>query len=83
MILLNKRWGGLIARCPNCYAIIGYKPEDVSSAQNIKCPQCSATMWVPFNPNYDGVVKESEEKKDGESMVSEQSGSGKGNSESK
>lgn len=40
-------------------------------------------MWVPFNPNYDGVVKESEEKRNGESMVSEQSGSGESNSESK
>lgn len=84
MILLNKRWGGQIARCPNCYAIIGYTPEDVSATQNIKCIQCSFTLWVPFNPNYDGVIKEeSEDKKDGNTVVSEQSGSGKGDNESK
>lgn len=83
MILLNKRWGGLIARCPNCYAIIGYKPEDVTSLQNIKCPQCFSSMWVPFNPNYDGIIKESEEKKNGNTVVSEQSWTGTGDSKSK
>ena len=64
MKLLYTRYGGLIARCPNCYAIIGYEPNDVSKTQNISCPQCKFTLWVPFNPNYDGVVKESEDKKD-------------------
>jgi hypothetical protein len=60
-----------MARCPSCYALIGYNPEDVSSNQNIRCPQCQFTMWVPFNPNYDGVVKESEDKRDGKTVVSE------------
>ena len=63
MKLLYQRYAGMIARCPNCYAIIGYSPEDVTKSQNIKCPQCQFSMWVPFNPNYDGVIKESEEKK--------------------
>ena len=41
-------------------------------------------MWVPFNPTYDGVIKEeSEENKDGEPVVSEQSGTGESNSDSK
>ena len=62
MKLLYQRYGGLIARCPNCYAIIGYNPDDVSQTQNISCPQCQFTLWVPFNPNYDGVIKESEMK---------------------
>lgn len=57
MILLHSRYAGLLARCPNCYALLGYKPEDVSASQNIRCMQCGFTMWVPFNPNYDGVVK--------------------------
>ena len=84
MIVLNERYTGLLARCPNCYALLGYKPEDVSNTQNIHCPQCKASMWVPFNPTYDGVIKEeSEEKKDGEPVVSKQSGSGESNSESK
>ena len=60
-----------MARCPSCYALIGYSPEDVSTNQNIRCPQCQFTMWVPFNPNYDGVVKESEDKDDGKTVVSE------------
>ena len=54
----------MIARCNACGCLIGYEPNDVSSSQNIKCPQCGFTLWVPFNPNYDGVIKEeSEEKK--------------------
>ena len=41
-------------------------------------------MWVPFNPTYDGVIKEEdEENKDGNVVVSEQSGTGTGDSESK
>ena len=68
MKILCMRYGGLIARCPNCYAIIGYNPDDVSPTQNIYCPQCRCTLWVPFDPNYDGTIKESEEKKN-DSMV--------------
>ena len=64
MKVLCERYAGLMARCPNCYALLGYNPEDVTSAQNIRCPQCKFSMWVPFNPNYDGVIKESEDKKD-------------------
>lgn len=65
MKLLCPKYGGLIARCnQGCGAIIGYAPEDVSKNQCIKCPQCGAVLWVPFNPNYDGIIKESEEKKD-------------------
>ena len=63
MKILNTRYYGMIARCNNCGCLIGYDPSDVSSSQNIQCPQCKFTLWVPFNPNYDGVIKESEEKK--------------------
>ena len=73
MKLLNPRYYGLIARCNGgCGALIGYEPNDVSKNQCIKCPQCGMVLWVPFNPNYDGVIKESEEKKDEESVVREQ-----------
>ena len=72
MKILCQRYAGLMARCPNCYALIGYEPNDVSKSQNIKCPQCQFTMWVPFNPNYDGVIKESEEKTNGKAVVPEQ-----------
>lgn len=53
----------MIARCNACGCIIGYGPEDVSTSQNMKCPQCGFNMWVPFNGTYDGVIKESEVKK--------------------
>lgn len=62
MKILNQRYYGMIARCNNCGAILGYEPSDVNSAQNVKCPQCGFTLWVPLNSNYDGVIKESEEK---------------------
>lgn len=77
MIVLNARWGGLIARCPNCYAILGYRPEDVSESQNIRCPQCGFNLWVPLNVTYDGIIKENE---NGETTVSGQSGTGTNNS---
>ena len=54
----------MIARCNACGCIIGYGPEDVSTSQNMKCPQCGFNMWVPFNGTYDGVIKESEVKKE-------------------
>ena len=67
MKLLNTRYYGQIARCNNCGAIIGYEPADVSDNQNIKCPQCSFMLWVPFNPKYEGEIKD-----DGKSETNEQ-----------
>lgn len=65
MKILNSRYFGLIARCNyGCGALLGYTPEDVSANQTITCPVCGAKLWVPFNPNYDGIIKEEEEKKD-------------------
>ena len=83
MKILNTRYYGMIARCNNCGCLIGYEPNDVSSSQNLSCPQCKFTLWVPFNPNYDGIIKESEEKKNGESVVSGQSGTRTSNNGSK
>ena len=83
MKILNTRYYGLIARCNSCGALLGYTPDDVSNTQNIKCPQCGFVLWVPFNPNYDGVIKESEEKENGKSVVSEQSGTRESNNGSK
>ena len=82
MKLLNPRYLGLIARCNSgCGALIGYEPDDVSKNQCIKCPQCGAVLWVPFNPNYDGVIRE--ENNNGESVVPEQSGTRESNNEGK
>lgn len=72
MILICNRYFGLIARC-TCGAIIGYKPEDVNRAQVIRCPVCTNLISVPFDPTYDGLIKESEEKKDGKSDLQKQS----------
>lgn len=71
MKILNQRYYGMVARCNACGCLIGYEPNDVSASQNISCPQCHFTIWVPLNPNYDGVIKESEGKEDGKSVVSE------------
>jgi len=70
MKILCPRYYGMIARCNACGCVMGYNPDDVSNTQNLKCPQCGFTLWVPFNPSYDGVIKESEEKKDGKTVVS-------------
>ena len=69
MKILSPRYCGLIARCNSCGCLIGYEPEDVTKNQNIKCPQCGFTLWVPFNPTYDGVIKEESEEKKDDSMV--------------
>lgn len=61
MKVLYNRYGGLIARCPSCYAILGYTPDDVSTDQTFICPQCQFKIWVPLNPNYDGIIRATEE----------------------
>jgi len=58
MIIFAPRYGGLIARCPNCYCVLGYTPDDVDNTQHMRCPQCSFNIWVPLDPTYDGVIKE-------------------------
>lgn len=58
MKLLNPRYFGQIARCNSCGALLGYEPNDVDTNQNIKCPACGFTIWVPFNPNYEGVIED-------------------------
>lgn len=71
MKILNTRYYGLIARCNNCGCLIGYEPNEVSDNQNISCPQCKFTLWVPFNPKYDGIIIERKEgKENGETVVS-------------
>lgn len=50
----------MIARCNSCGCLIGYDPQDVSKDQTFKCPQCGFTIWVPLDPNYDGVIKDND-----------------------
>ena len=72
MKILCDYYNGMLAHCNNCGALLGYAPEDVNENQNITCPKCSFVMWVPFNPNYDGVIKEESEEERNETVVSEQ-----------
>jgi len=58
MKILYDRYYGMIARCNACGCLIGFDPDDVNSSQNIKCPKCGFVIWVPFNPTYDGVIRE-------------------------
>ena len=74
MQILNPRYYGLIARCNSCGALLGYKPEDVNEAQNIKCMQCGFTIWVPLNPNYDGVINEDGNRNDESNLDMDGSG---------
>lgn len=68
MKILYNRYLGQIARCNGgCGAILGYTPEDVSKNQCIVCPACKAVIWVPFNPNYDGVIKDEQSEQKEES----------------
>ena len=60
MILICQRYFGSIARCNKCGAVIGYNPNDVFANKKINCPQCGLMIEVPFDPNYDGIVKEEE-----------------------
>lgn len=60
MILLNPRYFGMIVVCQNCGAVLGYKVEDVSRQQTVPCLRCGNRCPVPFDPTYDGLVKEKE-----------------------
>ena len=79
MIVLNNYYRGLICRCPGCYAILGYGPEDVHNNSYVTCPKCKFEILTKMMLDYDGVIRE--ENKD-DSMVSEQSGEGTKNSDS-
>lgn len=63
MIILNKYYRGLICRCPNCFAILGYSPADVHKNSYVTCPLCKFEILTKMMLDYDGIIKESEEKK--------------------
>ena len=71
MTILNNYYRGLICRCPNCYAILGYGPEDVHKNSYVTCPKCRFEILTKMILDYDGVIRE--ENKD-DAVVSEQSG---------
>lgn len=79
MTVLSSYYRGLICRCPNCFTVLGYGPEDVHNNSYVTCPSCKFEILTKMILDYDGVIKE--ENKD-DSMVSEQSGERTENSDS-
>ena len=60
MIVLNTYYRGLICRCNNCGALLGYKPEDIHANSYITCPQCRTEVLTNMQLSYDGLDKEKE-----------------------
>lgn len=61
MEVLYPKFPGLLAICEGCSALLHYTPKDIYG-NVIYCPLCKAAIEVPFDKNYDGLIKE--EKKD-------------------
>lgn len=72
MIVLNDYYRGLICRCPGCYAILGYGPQDVHSNSYVSCPKCKFEILTKMMLDYDGVIREDDT--NGKAVVSEQTG---------
>ena len=64
MIILNQYYRGLLCRCPSCFVVLGYGPEDIHNNSYITCPNCKFEILTKMQLDYDGVIKESEEKKE-------------------
>lgn len=69
MIVLSNYYKGLVCRCNNCGALLGYKPEDVHKNSYVTCPQCRFEILTKMQIDYDGVVKENN---NGKTVVQEQ-----------
>lgn len=64
MKILNNYYRGLICRCPNCFAILGYEPADVHKNSYVTCPLCQFEILTKMMLDYDGVIKDEEKPKD-------------------
>lgn len=62
MIILSNCYRGLIARCEQCGALLGYKANDIYNNCYIYCAQCKERIKVKMDLSYDGLVKEKEAK---------------------
>lgn len=69
MKLLNNYYRGLICRCPNCFAVLGYGPEDIHKNSYITCPSCKFEILTKMILDYDGLIKEESEEKKDDSVV--------------
>ena len=70
MTILNNYYFGLICRCNNCGALLGYGPEDIFNNSYVRCPRCGFKILTKMQLDYDGVIRE--EKTNGEAVVQEQ-----------
>lgn len=67
MIILSNYYKGLVCRCNNCGALLGYKPEDVHNNSYVTCPRCKFEILTKMQLDYDGLVREEQE--NGEAVV--------------
>ena len=58
MKLLCQKYYGLITRCEQCGAVIGYNANDIYNNYYLYCPQCKAQIKILIDLKYDGLVKE-------------------------
>ncbi len=63
-VIINK-FPGLLATCDKCGSILRWTPQDVYG-KVVYCPLCKNSIEVPFDKNYDGVIKEQEIKEKNE-----------------
>lgn len=47
MVVLSQNYGGLVAYCDRCRALLGWKAEDAYGTI-IYCPICKNQIEVPF-----------------------------------
>ena len=57
MKIISKTFPGITICCSGCGALLAYTSADIYG-NVIYCPICKATTEVPFDKNYDGLVKE-------------------------
>ena len=56
MMMFSQVFPGLTTVCDRCGCLLGYTPKDIYG-KVIYCPQCRNAIEIPYDKNYDGVVK--------------------------
>lgn len=57
MIVLSQKFVGTPIECPNCYALLAYKLNDVYQNKYVYCPLCRTKILTNLDLSYDGVVE--------------------------
>lgn len=67
MNILSPKYPGIWFICEQCRALIGnVKESEIYNNSDVYCPICKFKNTLPFNKNYDGIVKEQEIKEKNE-----------------